>query len=61
MNNKELWLFLFVTGLLCFNWPSLEIFAEVLPLYFFLAWPAFIVVLTFLASRKSTDHDPGDV
>lgn len=61
MNNKELWIFLFVTGLLCFNWPFLEIFAGVLPLYFFLVWPGFILIMMLLSTWKSTDHDSGDV
>ncbi|OGQ96895.1 MAG: hypothetical protein A2521_04685 [Deltaproteobacteria bacterium RIFOXYD12_FULL_57_12] len=58
MNNKDIWIFLFLSGMLCFNWPFLEIFAESLPLYFFLAWPGFILIMILLSTRKSADHDP---
>jgi len=59
MKNKETWLFLFFSGLLCFNWPFLEIFRHSLPLYFFLMWAGFILIVFLLTTRNPTDHDAG--
>lgn len=52
MNIKEVLLFLFLLGLLLFNWPLLEIFRLSLPLYLFSGWFIFIVVLGLFISLK---------
>ncbi|OGW29128.1 MAG: hypothetical protein A2X59_11500 [Nitrospirae bacterium GWC2_42_7] len=45
MNSKELWIFLFLIGLLLFNWPLLFIFRISLPLYLFIVWGLFIITV----------------
>jgi len=56
--SKEVWLFVFLAGLLAFNWPALEVFSRVLPAYLFTAWIALIAALYILA-RKADDEDGG--
>jgi hypothetical protein len=48
MNGKERWAFLFLLGLLLFNWPFLEIFANALPYYLFGCWGLYILVVKLL-------------
>ena len=45
MAIKETLVFLFVLGLILFNWPFLGIFEHTQPLYLFLAWGAFVFAL----------------
>jgi len=45
MDSKELWLFLFLIGILLFNWPLLVIFGLSLPYYLFGVWGIFIIVI----------------
>jgi len=45
MNSKELWPFLFLIGILFFNWPFLVIFGLSLPYYLFGVWGIFIIVI----------------
>ncbi len=52
MNIKESLPFLFLVGLLLFNWPFLEIFQRSLPYYLFGAWFMIIMVIGLFASRK---------
>ena len=56
--KKDLWLFLFVLGLLLFSWPLMKIFQADLSVYLFLVWGLFIVLL-FLASTFSERRDGG--
>ncbi len=60
MNSKELLPFLFLIGMLLFNWPLLDIFSISLPYYLFSVWGLFIVVvgvLITLICRRETDKD----
>jgi hypothetical protein len=60
MNNKELWHFLFVIGVLLFNWPFLEIFGLSLPYYLFGIWGIFILIVGIFISinkGKKTGKD----
>lgn len=57
MTSKEFWPFLFFTGLLLMNWPFLQIFGKMLPLYFILVWAGFIAAVglsIFLINKKRT-------
>ena len=45
MDSKELWLFLFLIGILLFNWPLLVMFGLSLPYYLFGVWGIFIIVI----------------
>ncbi len=53
MGNKELWFFLFLCGVLLFNWPFLEIFDLSLPYYLFGLWGAFIIVVGMLIRKMN--------
>jgi hypothetical protein len=60
MNSKELWIFLFLTGLLLFNWPLLFIFRVSLPYYLFCVWGLFILTVglfinAILKKKKAKD------
>ena len=44
MGNNERWIFLFVLGLLVFNWPFLTIFEDAHPVLLFACWGIFIAV-----------------
>ena len=51
MVSKELWLFLFLIGILLFNWPLLVIFGLSLPYYLFGVWGIFIIVIGISINR----------
>ena len=59
MDNKELWFFLFLLGILLFNWPFLAIFSLGLPHYLFGVWGAFIIAIGIFIRKnlkKSRTH-----
>jgi hypothetical protein len=60
MRNKEIWLFLFLFGMLLFNWPFLDIFSMSLPAYLFGTWAVFIILVGILI-RSSLREDNNDV
>ena len=53
MGNKELWFFLFLCGVLLFNWPFLEIFDLSLPFYLFGVWGALIIAVGFVIKKMN--------
>lgn len=60
MESKELWIFIFLIGIVLFNWPFLHIHGGGLTTYLFGVWILFILVMgvfiTILKKHK-TDHD----
>jgi len=56
--KRDIWIALFVLGLLLFQWPFLSIFSQKLPYYLFIAWLVFIGLI-YLASRSSDREDGG--
>lgn len=56
--KRDIWIALFLLGLLLFEWPFLKIFSHHLPYYLFIAWFLFIGLL-YLASRSSDREDGG--
>lgn len=56
MRNPEIWIFIFVLGLLGMNWPLLEIFHIKVIAYLFVFWLLFIILVAF-AVRKTRNHD----
>lgn len=58
MKNTEIWIFLFILGLLGINWPILEIFRIHLVAYLFAFWLFFIVTVAF-ATYKSRKWEAG--
>lgn len=60
MRNREFWFFLFFVGLMLLNWPFLDIFNMVLPLYFLGVWSLFILlvgVMVSLGGQKKGGRD----
>ena len=45
--KNEIWVFIFILGLIIFGWPIISIFKENLYIYFFLIWPVFIALIYF--------------
>jgi uncharacterized membrane protein len=43
--KRDIWIFLFILGLLLFCWPFLTIFRDSMASYLFAAWAAFIVLM----------------
>jgi len=58
MNSKELWPFLFLIGILLFNWPSLAIFGLFLPHYLFGAWGLFILAIGISIKKNGKPGNP---
>lgn len=50
MKSAEALIFVFFAGLLAFNWPLLEIFRFNTPLFLFVSWLVFIILVA-LADR----------
>lgn len=61
MKNKEVWPFIFLLGLLFFNWPLMDIFEPVLPYYLYTVWILFILGIGLLATIRIRTDKNGDV
>lgn len=61
MNNKELWIFLFLIGGLLFNWPFLSIFRMSLPGYLFVMWSVFIAAIAVFITLGLKEKNKKDV
>ncbi len=47
----EIWIFIFILGLLGMNWPLLEVFREGVIGYLFLFWFGFICLVAWASHR----------
>jgi len=56
--RRDVWIFLFVIGLLFFIWPIMSIFRDSLATYLFVVWFVFIALM-FIASIFSEREDSG--
>lgn len=56
MRSNDLWIFLFLLGVLVFNWPFLTIFEKSLPYGLFILWSLFIALIAFFAVRRDRDR-----
>ncbi len=56
--KRDIWIVLFILGLLLFCWPFLTIFRDHLAAYLFLAWAGFIVLI-YLATVYEGRHNGG--
>ena len=62
MKNKEVWPFIYLVGLLLFNWPLMDLFDAILPYYLYAAWVLFILALGLLTTlRGRSDNKDGYV
>ena len=59
MRTKEIWIFLFAAGILAFNWPSLAIFRNNLPVYLFASWLVLIALIFVFVGHAAKDDDGG--
>jgi hypothetical protein len=50
MHSKELWPFIFLLGLLFFNYPILDLVEVALPYYLYTAWALFILMIGLLVT-----------
>jgi hypothetical protein len=50
MHSKELWPFIFLLGLLFFNYPILDLVEVALPYYLYTAWALFILMTGLLVT-----------
>ncbi|HET6515084.1 MAG TPA: hypothetical protein VFG09_07990 [Thermodesulfovibrionales bacterium] len=59
MRNPEIWIFIFILGLLGLNWPFLEIFNVTVVSYLFIFWFLFILLVAFAVrkTRGANNHD----
>jgi hypothetical protein len=55
MRNPEIWIFIFILGLLGLNWPFLDIFHVNVVTYLFSFWLLFIFLVAF-AVRKNRNN-----
>lgn len=51
MRNGEVWIFIFLLGLLGFNWPMIEVFYAEVALYLFVFWLLFIALTAIVAHK----------
>ena len=58
MKNTEIWVFIFILGLLFLNWPVLDIFRIEVVRYLFIFWAVFIGLIAF-ATYKSKKLETG--
>lgn len=55
MKNTEIWVFIFILGLLGINWPVIEIFHTGVAAYLFVMWILFIILIALAARKDNTD------
>ncbi|MCL4490668.1 MAG: hypothetical protein M1510_02025 [Nitrospirae bacterium] len=60
MRNAELWVFIFLLGLLGLNWPIIEIFHIDVIMYLFVFWLLFIGLVAYAAHKSGMDRKPGN-
>ncbi len=56
---KDIGIFLFLLGIILFNWPIMSIFKYNLSIYLFLAWFVFIVLVFISTVVKKKGNDGG--
>jgi hypothetical protein len=57
--KRDIWIFLFLLGLVLFEWPFLTIFRHHLAAYLFGSWAVFIALI-FLATLYAKRGDGGN-
>ena len=53
MHSKELWPFIFLLGLLVFNYPIMDLVQVALPYYLYTAWALLILVISLLVTIRA--------
>lgn len=57
--KKEGWVFIFILGMVLFNWPFISIFRENFTIYPFIVWLCLIVVI-FITTLLPETRNRGD-
>ncbi len=52
MRSAEIWIFIFIIGVIGLNWPVLDIFHTYEMVYLFGFWLLFILTIAFAAHRN---------
>jgi uncharacterized membrane protein YhaH (DUF805 family) len=60
VKSAEIWVFIFILGLLGINWPVIEIFHTRVVAYLFVTWVLFIALIAFSARKGSAENRPRD-
>ena len=55
---RDIWISLFLFGIIFFNWPIISMFEHSISRYLFLAWFIFILLI-FIASEYTKKSDNG--
>jgi hypothetical protein len=53
MHSKELWPFLFLLGLLVFNYPIMDLVKTTLSFYLYTVWALLILIIGLLATIRN--------
>ena len=56
MKHGDLWIVLFLAGIVVFNWPLLTVVEHLLPFSLFVLWGLFIAASGLLGSRGERDR-----
>jgi Ca2+/Na+ antiporter len=56
--RRDVWIFLFAIGVMMFTWPIMSIFRDGLPVYLFVIWLVFILLI-FITSIFLERKDGG--
>jgi tellurite resistance protein TehA-like permease len=57
VKNTEIWVFIFILGLLGLNWPIIEIFHTQVVAYLFVIWVLFIALIALAARKYNAELD----
>ena len=57
--SRDIWIFLFVFGVILFNWPILSIFKSAVAHYLFIAWFLFIALIFVASNYKKKKNGEG--
>jgi uncharacterized membrane protein YhaH (DUF805 family) len=60
VKSAEIWVFIFILGLLGINWPVIEIFHTRVVAYLFVSWVLFIALIAFAARKGNPDRGSPD-
>lgn len=56
---RDIWVFLFLLGVILFSWPFISMFGHSLALYIFIAWLVFIALIFIGTLQKRNGNSGG--
>ena len=57
--RRDVWIFLLALGVLFFTWPIMSIFKDSLPIYLFVIWLVFILLILVTSIFSQREDDGG--